>query len=199
MMGLVEDIRREGFDLRFLSLGGGLGVDYDRRGGAPGGKELVDAVGDVVSEDLTLIVEPGRSIVADAGILVCRVLGLKTCGDKRFLVVDASMSELLRPALYGAEHHIGFIEPVGGTPVTVDVVGPVCESADFLGRNRLLAVPAEGTGLAVYDTGAYGFTMSSNYNLRGRPAEYVVDGDRLRRVRRAETFEDTMRQFDGNV
>jgi diaminopimelate decarboxylase len=196
MMKLVEEIRLEGFDLKFLSIGGGLGIDYDRREGAPQGDRLVDAVRNIVADDITLIVEPGRSIVADAGIMVCRVLGVKANGDKRFVVVDASMSELIRPSLYDAKHHIGFIEPVDGTAETYDVVGPVCESADFLGKDRRLATPEEGVGLVVYDTGAYGYTMSSNYNARMRPPEYLVSGGTLRRVRRAESFDDYMRLFE---
>ncbi len=196
MMKLVGDIRRKGFDIKFLSIGGGLGIDYERQGGTLGGNRLIDVVRDIVADDITLIVEPGRSIVADAGILVCRVLGVKTSGDKRFVVVDASMSELIRPSLYDAQHHIGFVEPVDGTTETYDIVGPVCESADFLGKNRTLPTPEEGTGLVVYDTGAYGYTMSSNYNARMRPPEYLVDGDRLRQVRRAESFDDYMRLFE---
>ena len=159
---------------------------------------MIAAVGDIVADDITLIVEPGRSIVADAGVLVCRVIGVKTSGDKRFVVVDASMSEPIRPSLYDAQHPIGFIEPVDGAAETYDVVGPVCESADFLGKNRRLSTPEEGVGLVVYDTGAYGYTMSSNYNARMRPPEYLVDGSSLRRVRRAESFDDYMRLFEGS-
>jgi len=145
--------------------------------------------------DVTLIVEPGRSIVGSAGALVCRVIGTKRNGNKRFIVTDGSMTELIRPSLYGAHHHIDFVEPVDGETATYDVVGPVCESADYLGRDRVLAAPGEGTGIAVLDTGAYGYVMSSNYNARTRPAEYLVDGDELTCIRRRETFDDYMRFF----
>lgn len=196
MSGLVTDIRRKGFDLEYLNLGGGLGIDYERRLPTPGPERLIDAIRGVLPEDLTLIVEPGRSIVANAGVLVTRVIGVKANGDKRFVVVDASMTELIRPSLYDAYHHIDFAEPVAGPLETFDIVGPVCESADFLGRARKLPTPGEGTAMVIYDAGAYGYVMSSNYNARMRPPEYLVDGGRLREIRRAETFDDYMRLFD---
>jgi diaminopimelate decarboxylase len=189
MMKYAGLLRREGFEPRFINIGGGLGIAYDRGTTAPGPKELWEALSDCVAENITLIIEPGRSIVADAGVLVARVIGVKTNDDKRFVVVDASMTELIRPSLYGAYHHIDFIEPVGGEAKLFDIVGPVCESADFLGKDRQLATPHEGAG---------GFAMSSNYNARLRPPEYLVDGDRLTEIRRAETFEDHMRFFDSH-
>jgi len=115
---------------------------------------------------------------------------VKHNGDKHFIVTDGSMATLIRPSLYGAYHHIGFIEPVDGEPRVFDVVGPVCESADFLGKARALPTPHEDAGLVVYDAGAYGYAMSSSYNLQLRPAEYLVDGDRVTQIRRAETFDD---------
>jgi diaminopimelate decarboxylase len=199
MMQSVESIRRRGFDVKFLNIGGGLGIDYERTNALPGQEDLIDAVKEQLTEDLTLIVEPGRSIVGDAGVLVARVIGVKTTGNKHFIVIDGSMTELIRPSLYGAYHHIGFIQPVAGEINTYDVVGPVCESADFLGKDRELATPHEGAGIAVFDTGAYGYAMGSNYNARTRPPEYLVDGDRWMLIRRAEHFDDTMRFYDFDV
>jgi diaminopimelate decarboxylase len=196
MMQSADAIRQEGFDLRYLNIGGGLGIDYERQASVPDQADLIEAIRDMLTDDITLIIEPGRSIVASAGVLVGRVIGVKTSGDKHFIVADASMAELIRPSLYDAHHHIGFIEPVDGEVKTYDVVGPVCESADFLGKNRKLPTPREGTGLVVYDAGAYGYAMSSNYNARMRPPEYLVDGDRLRRIRRAENFDHHMRLFE---
>ncbi len=180
----------QGFPLRYLNLGGGLGID-DRRGGDfPTPADLIGAIRDLLPPAASLIVEPGRSIVGNAGVLICRVLGVKTNGEKHFIVTDGSMAELIRPSLYGAYHHIAFSEPVDGALQTFDIVGPVCESADFLGKARELPTPSEGVGVVVYDAGAYGYAMSSNYNLRLRPAEYLVAGERLMRIRRAETFDD---------
>ncbi len=191
LMGdLITAVREQGFELRYLNLGGGLGIDYERAGGTPTPRELLDALRGRLPDDLTLIVEPGRSIVGNAGALICRVTGVKRNGDKHFIVTDGSMAALIRPSLYDAYHHIGFIEPVDGEPQVFDIVGPVCESADFLGKARALPTPHEDAGLIVYDAGAYGYAMSSSYNLQLRPAEYLTDGARVTQIRRAETFED---------
>lgn len=191
LMGdLITAVREQGFELRYLNLGGGLGIDYERAGGTPTPQELLDALRGRLPDDLTLIVEPGRSIVGNAGALICRVTGVKRNGDKHFIVTDGSMAALIRPSLYDAYHHIGFIEPVDGEPQVFDIVGPVCESADFLGKARALPTPHEDAGLIVYDAGAYGYAMSSSYNLQLRPAEYLTDGARVTQIRRAETFED---------
>jgi len=190
MSDLSATIRQQGFDLRYLNLGGGLGIDYERAGGIPTPRDLLSALRGLLPDGLTLIVEPGRSIVGTAGVLICRVIGVKRNGDKHFIVTDGSMATLIRPSLYGAYHHIDFIEPVGDEARVFDVVGPVCESADFLGKARILPTPHENTGLVVYDAGAYGYAMSSSYNLHLRPAEYLVDGERVTQIRRAETFED---------
>lgn len=191
LMGdLTTTVRQQGFDMRYLNLGGGLGIDYERAGETPTPQELLDALRGRLPDDLTLIVEPGRSIAGNAGVLICRVIGVKRNGDKHFIVTDGSMAALIRPSLYGAYHHIGFVEPVDGEPRVFDVVGPVCESADFLGKARTLPTPHEDAGLVVYDAGAYGYAMSSSYNLQLRPAEYLVDGDRVTQIRCAETFDD---------
>lgn len=179
-----------------LTWGGGLGIDYERTGDLPSREELIRSIKDQLPKDVKLIIEPGRSIIGDAGILVSKVIGVKSNADKNFIVIDGSMAELIRPSLYDAYHHIDFIEPVKGERQIFDVVGPICESADFLGKERELPTPEEGAGLAVFDAGAYGFIMGSNYNLKMKPAEYLVDVRQLFRVRRAETMDDYMRLFE---
>jgi diaminopimelate decarboxylase len=142
---------------------------------------------------LTLVLEPGRSLVAPAGVLLTRVLYVKEGPARRFVIVDAGMNDLLRPALYDAYHRIEAVRPRGGRPELVDVVGPVCETSDFLARQRELERPEPGDVLAVRDAGAYGFVMSSNYNMRPRAAEVLIEAGRPRLVRRRETFEDLVR------
>ena len=194
MMELIEKIRAAGFDLKYLNIGGGLGIDYEKTGEyIPTPSHLIDSIRDVLTDDIGIIIEPGRSIIGNTAVFVNRVVGVKTNGNKHFIVTDGSMAELIRPSLYDAYQHIDFIEPVDGEVKTYDVVGPVCESADFLGKDRPLPTPHEGAGLIVHDAGAYCYAMSSNYNIKMRPPEYLVDGDRLIRIRRAETFEDYLR------
>jgi diaminopimelate decarboxylase len=202
-MGLMADYfemaREDGFPVKYLNIGGGLGIDYSRESETfPDPGDFVDSVGDLLPRDATLIIEPGRSIVGNAGILVCRVIGVKRGDARNFIVTDGSMAELLRPSLYQAVHQIGFIEPVDGDRKVFDIVGPVCESADVLGVNRELPTPREGVGVVVYDTGAYGYAMSSNYNARMRPPEYLVDGERLIQIRQAERFEEYLKLFEVN-
>ena len=197
MMEFIETIRDAGFDLRYLNIGGGLGIDYEKTGESiPTPSHLIDSVRDVLTDDIGLIIEPGRSIIGNSAVLVNRVTGVKTNGNKHFIVIDGSMAELIRPSLYDAYQHIDFIEPIDGEVATYDVVGPVCESADFLGQDRALPTPHEGAGLVVHDAGAYCYAMSSNYNLKMRPPEYLVDNDRLIQIRRSETFEEHMQLFE---
>ncbi len=197
MMEFIEKIRDAGFNLKYLNIGGGLGIDYEKTGESiPTPSHLIDSIRDVLTDDVGLIIEPGRSIIGNTAVLVNRVTGVKTNGNKHFIVIDGSMAELIRPSLYNAYQHIGFIEPIDGEVITYDVVGPVCESADFLGKDRALPTPHEGAGLVVYDAGAYCYAMSSNYNLKMRPPEYLVDNDRLIQIRRSETFEEHMRLFE---
>ena len=180
----------EGFALETIDLGGGLGVSYDGRG-VPDPRALAAAVLPAVERlPLTLVVEPGRSLVASAGILLTRVLYLKEGGARRFVIVDAGMNDLLRPALYDAHHRIEPVVAHGRPSELVDVVGPVCETSDFLARRRELERPEPGELLAVRDAGAYGFAMSSRYNMRPRAAEVLIEDGRARLVRRRETFED---------
>ena len=194
MMEWIEKIRAEGFELKYLNIGGGLGIDYEKTGeDIPTPSHLIDSIRDVLAENIAIIIEPGRSIIGNTAVFVNRVVGVKTNGNKHFIVTDGSMAELIRPSLYDAYQHIDFIEPVDGEVRTYDVVGPVCESADFLGKDRPLPTPHENAGLIVHDAGAYCYAMSSNYNIKMRPPEYLVDGNRLIRIRRAETFEDYLR------
>jgi diaminopimelate decarboxylase len=141
---------------------------------------------------VTVLLEPGRSIVGNAGLLLTRVLYRKDTGTKRFVVVDAAMNDLIRPALYGAHHDIRPVDErrLGTATETVDVVGPICESGDFLAKDRTLPRVEEGDLLAVMSAGAYGFAMASNYNTRPRAAEVLVDSNRYTIVRRRETYED---------
>jgi diaminopimelate decarboxylase len=190
---LAELSRRllaEGFPLSTIDVGGGLGVDYEGTG-VPGPAALAEVVLPILKGlPLTLLLEPGRSLVARAGALLARVLLVKETAAKRFVVVDAGMNDLLRPALYASYHRIEPVVLREGAPWRVDVVGPVCETGDFLARDRELPRVAPGDLLAVRDAGAYGFCMSSNYNLRPRAAEVLVDEAGARLVRRRETFDD---------
>ncbi|MDP7280176.1 MAG: diaminopimelate decarboxylase [Candidatus Poribacteria bacterium] len=197
MLSFIQEIETHGFNLQYLNIGGGLGIDYERNNpDLPTPKNLIDSVRSLLPSKLSLIIEPGRSIIGNAGLLVNRVTGVKSNGNKNFVVVDGSMAELIRPSLYNAYQHIDLIEPVDGEPKIFDVVGPVCESADFLGKNRKLPTPPEGTGLVVHDAGAYCYTMSSNYNLKMSPAEYLVHGNRLTQIRRQQTLDDYLQLFD---
>lgn len=180
--------RRRG--IRYYDLGGGFGIGYGQ--GAPLDPAAVAArvLPALAERGWQAVVEPGRYLVGDAGVLLTTVLGHKDCGGTRFLLVDAAMNDLLRPALYQAEHAIAPVELRAGAPKVVDVVGPICESGDFLARGRALAPCEPGDRLAVLATGAYGASMGSNYNSRCRPAEVLVDGAAVQVVRRRETFDD---------
>jgi len=191
VVNLVETLRSQGVPIRCLDVGGGLGIRYrDEDVPTPGqyAEVVLSAAGRL---GLTLVLEPGRSIVGNAGILLTRVLYNKETPDKRFVVVDAAMNDLIRPSLYDAYHEILPVrEARGRLSRTVDVVGPVCESGDFLARDRALPEVDEGELLAVMSAGAYGFVMASNYNARPRAPEVLVDGSRYAIVRRRESYED---------
>jgi len=193
LVALSRELLAQGFKLETLDLGGGLGVDYDGKG-APGLADFAAAVRPALEGlPLTLLLEPGRSLVAAAGMLLTRVLYLKQNGEKRFVIVDAGMNDLLRPALYQAHHRIEPARPRPGPAVVADIVGPVCESGDFLARGREVPPLEPGDLLAVRDAGAYAFVMSSNYNMRPRAAEALIEEGQLRLIRRRETFEDLVR------
>lgn len=187
----VRNFRSEdGADLRTLNLGGGFGIDYHGTGERFDPQPLGVAMLKIArSLGLDLIVEPGRSIVASAGLLLTKVEYLKKTAERNFAIVDASMTELIRPALYEAHHRIVPLQPRAGREV-YDVVGPVCESGDFLGLEREMPRLEQGDLLAVLDAGAYGMAMASNYNSRPRPAEILVDGHSTRVIRRRESVEE---------
>jgi len=189
VIGLVDRLRSDGIRLRHLDMGGGLGVRYrDETPPEPivHAAALRNLLEDRAHRDLEIILEPGRAIVANAGVLLTRVEYLKHTDHKNFAIVDAAMNDLLRPSLYGAWQAILPLRPRTDLPLTLyDVVGPVCETGDFLGKERELAL-AQGDLLAVRSAGAYGFTMSSNYNARPRAAEVLVDGATTHLVRRRE-------------
>jgi len=189
---LVDSLAEDGITLHHLDMGGGLGVPYrDETPPSPQayGEALRERLG---ARNLELILEPGRSIAANAGIMVTRVQSLKPGDARSFAIVDAAMNDLIRPSLYDAWQGI---EPVVDNPsaekAVYDVVGPVCETGDFLGKDRELAIQP-GDLLAVRSAGAYGFVMSSNYNARSRPPEILVDGNHVHLARRRETLEEQM-------
>ncbi|RVW48275.1 Diaminopimelate decarboxylase 1, chloroplastic [Vitis vinifera] len=258
MVNYIDEIRAQGFEISYLNIGGGLGIDYYHAGAVlPTPRDLIDTnytykSGNwvrkpsklwhiispaccnldmaykllvqfvmwiendaqmlietklpsgvrelVLSRDLNLIIEPGRSLIANTCCLVNRVTGVKTNGTKNFVVIDGSMAELIRPSLYDAYQHIELVSPPPSDAQisTFDVVGPVCESADFLGKDRELPTPPRGAGLVVHDAGAYCMSMASTYNLKMRPPEYWVEDDgSMSKIRHGETFEDHVRYFEG--
>jgi len=186
LLVLVDRLADCGIHLRHLDLGGGVGVRYSDEQ-PPLITDYVKAVRERIGErDLALVFEPGRYIVANAGVLLTRVEYLKHTEHKDFAIVDAAMNDLIRPALYQAWMGVKPVQPRGGEGRSYDVVGPICETGDFLAKSRTLDL-AEGDLLAVESAGAYGFVMSSNYNTRGRCAEVLVDADQAHEVRRRET------------
>jgi diaminopimelate decarboxylase len=190
LTGLLETIRGEGIDtLRFLDIGGGLGVSYSDEVSPDLARFARALVARVKPTGLTMLMEPGRFIVGNAGVLLTRVLYRKHSGGRDFLVCDAGMTELIRPSHYDAYHRIESVRPNGKT-MTADVVGPICESGDFLALGREMDAAVAGDLLAVHDVGAYGYVMASNYNTRPRGAEVLVDGERFAIVTARETYTD---------
>lgn len=191
IVSLSRSLIAQGFALRTIDMGGGLGVDYDGTG-APVPADLAALVlPEIQGLGLKLLLEPGRSLIAAAGVLLTRVVATKRNGEKLFVIADAGMNDLLRPSLYSAYHHIVNLSAVQGAPqVRADIVGPVCESGDFLARDREIAETKEGDLLAVLDAGAYSFSMASNYNFRPRAAEVLIEPGGPRLIRRRETFAD---------
>ncbi|KAF0862224.1 diaminopimelate decarboxylase [Pseudomonas sp. LD120] len=186
LLDLVDRLGECGIYLRHIDLGGGLGVRY-RDEEPPLAAAYIKAVRErLAGRELALVFEPGRFIVANAGVLLTRVEYLKHTEHKDFAIVDGAMNDLIRPALYQAWMDVSAVQPREAEPRTYDIVGPICETGDFLAKERALAL-AEGDLLAVHSAGAYGFVMSSNYNTRGRAAEVLVDGDQAVEVRRRET------------
>ncbi len=207
ILPLIDRLRGQGHTIEALDLGGGYGADYESQT-VPSAEQYAQGIVPLLqSKGLRLILEPGKSICANAAILLTRVLYTKQGGSKRFVIVDAGMNDLIRPSLYGAFH---FIWPAQTEPrfvptarsqelhlegsEVVDIVGPICEGADFLAKDRSIPPVQRGDLMAVFTAGAYGFTMSSNYNSRPRAPEVLVDGDQFQIIRRRETYEDLVAQ-----
>jgi diaminopimelate decarboxylase len=190
---LVVDLREEGIDIKYFDVGGGLGIPYEDDEVPPSpdqyGKALIEELGDF---GCTLVMEPGRAIAGNAGVLVGQVVYTKEGEDKRFIIGDTAMNDLIRPSLYSAYHGV---RPVKKTSEKqfADLVGPICESGDFMAKDRNLPKLEVGELFAVMSAGGYGFTMSSNYNSRPRPAEVMVKGDKYRVIRERESYEDLIK------
>jgi diaminopimelate decarboxylase len=203
VVDLAMQLRRDGVNIRYVDAGGGLGIDYHAdpgKGTTQRPEKAVEAYAAAlasglarVGDDVTLLLEPGRFLVAQAGALLTRVLYVKKNGKKTFVVTDAGMNDLIRPALYQAHHEIVPVTSRPGRKRVVDVVGPVCESGDFFARDRLLPELRAGDLVAILDAGAYGSSLTSNYNSRLRPAEVLLEGKSARLIRRRETMDDLMR------
>lgn len=194
LISLAELLRRAGVAVRYLDIGGGLGVAYGPGESTPDvGIYARRLLGRLQGSDYCLLLEPGRSIVGEAGVLLTRVLYCKRNGRKNFVIVDAGMNDLLRPALYGSYHEIRPVQRRAGVPIVADVVGPVCETGDFFARNRRLSPTRPGDLLAVSTVGAYAASLGSNYNSRLRPPEVLVEGRRFRLLRRREKYADLTR------
>jgi diaminopimelate decarboxylase len=192
VVALVKALRERAIEIRMVDIGGGLGIRY-REETPPTHEEYATVLLPALREaGATVLLEPGRSIAGNAGILLTRVLYRKDTGAKKFVVIDAAMNDLIRPSLYGAFHDILPVDETDRARAreTVDVVGPICESGDFLAKDRELAYVEQDDLLALMSAGAYGFAMASNYNTRPRAAEVLVDGNRYTIVRRRETYED---------
>jgi diaminopimelate decarboxylase len=204
---LIKTLRGQGHAIEYLNMGGGFGIHYRKKEGLPASAFAEVIVPGVKKAQCKLVLEPGRFSVGNAGILVSRVIYTKESGGKYFIIQDAAMNDLIRPTLYESFHRIWPVVPAAGLPAPpedyeadipgtrrADVVGPVCESGDFLAKDRLLPPMARGELLATFSAGAYGMAMSSNYNGRPRAAEVLVEGVHHRLIRRRETFEDLVRQ-----
>lgn len=192
--GLVKKLRALGMEIQYVNVGGGLGIVYNEENPPT----LADYAGEITSAlkkmQVQGIFEPGRVLMGNAGVLITEVLYLKKTKEKNFVVVDAGMGDLFRPAFYSAHHEISPVNLQGEREsLRADIVGPICESGDFLAKNREIPAVTPGEYLAVFSAGAYGFSMASNYNSRRRPAEVLVEGHAFRIIRKRETYEDLMR------
>ncbi|MFH1017295.1 MAG: diaminopimelate decarboxylase [Pseudomonadota bacterium] len=192
-LDFIHDLRSKGIPIEILDFGGGLGVTYTHET-PPSPEEYASAIAGLLKgEKLRVIIEPGRAMVANTGVLLTRVLHLKRNEAKTFVIVDAAMNDLIRPSLYGAEHEIVPVTKTNRPAILADIVGPVCETSDFLGKARRIQEPEEGDLLCVRTAGAYGFSMASQYNARPRPAEILVRGSQVDLVRARESFDDLIR------
>ncbi|MBX3236246.1 MAG: diaminopimelate decarboxylase [Nitrospiraceae bacterium] len=195
VLGLVQTLKEQGINIRYINIGGGLGITYSDET-PPQPKDLAEAISPLVRDlKCVLIMEPGRVIVGNAGVLITKVLYTKDGEAKRFLIVDAAMNDLIRPSLYGAYHDIRPLHEnsIHNPKHMVDVVGPVCESGDFLAKDRQLPEMKAGELMAVMSAGAYGFVMSSNYNSRPRVPEVLVNEGQIHVIRSRETYEDLVK------
>lgn len=193
LQALIERLGEAGIHITYLDLGGGLGITYDKEE-PPHPKEYAAALKEELGmEDMILILEPGRVIMGNAGILVTQVLYTKTAHEKEFIIVDAAMNDLIRPSLYGSFHGIQPVKMVGRKKVRADIVGPICETGDFFAKDREVESLEPGELMAIMSSGAYGFSMASNYNSRPRVAEVMVKGDQYYVIRARETYEDLIR------
>ncbi len=194
LLDLVEELRGDGIELRSLDLGGGFGLGYTEEGD-PDPRVFADAVAPhLATSGLQLVLEPGRFLVGHSGVLLTRVLYVKEMGQKTFVITDAGMNDLLRPSHYASYHRVSETRrPKQGVVRPVDIVGPICESGDFLALDREMPLPEPGDVLAIHTVGAYGFSMASSYNSRRRPAEVLVEGERGRLIRKRETYQDLVR------
>ena len=193
VLSFLDQLREEGITLEYLDVGGGLGIIYNDEKPQTA-QDFADAILPfLLRSKLKIIMEPGRFIVGNAGILVTKVLYLKDNGFKKFLIVDGGMNDLIRPALYDAYHEIVPLRQNGSKRIKMDVVGPICESGDYFAKDRYLPALKKDDLLAVMSAGAYGYVMASNYNVRGRPPEVMVKGRQFEVVKPRETFEDLIR------
>ncbi|HEX5284697.1 MAG TPA: diaminopimelate decarboxylase [Bryocella sp.] len=190
---LIEDLRSDGIKIEYLDAGGGFGIEYGRAPFNPAERvaDYAHAIRSALEGlGVHLLLEPGRFLIAQAGALVSRVLYTKQNGSKRFIITDAAMNDLIRPALYGAHHEIIPVLQSNAPKEVADIVGPVCESGDFFARDREIEQLHAGELVALLDAGAYGMSLSSHYNTRVRPAEVLIEGEKLRLIRRRETLDD---------
>lgn len=190
---LLKRLRAEGLDIRYMDMGGGLGITYDKEEPPHPSKYGEAVIQGTKGLDVTLIFEPGRSMVGNAGILATKVVYTKKGSEKNFVIVDAAMNDLARPSLYGSYHAIKAVKANSKSEITADVVGPICESGDFLAKDRAIPEVKAGDALALMSAGAYGFSMSSNYNTRPRAAEVMVSGREFFVIRKRENLKDLIR------
>lgn len=185
---LVFELKKDGIELNYFNMGGGLGIRYRPEDEVPSPKELADTIIPVVKQTgLKLIIEPGRSIVGEAGALVTKVIFLKDKGDKHFVIVDSGMNDLLRPSIYNAYHHIVAVKQ-NEKKIKADIVGPICETGDFFGLDRDIDWVNRGDYIAILSAGAYGASMSSNYNVRPKAMEVLIDGEKFSIIKEREDY-----------
>ena len=188
---LIAELEKKGVSIAHIDVGGGLGIKYQDENIINKDVFISTIVSELKDLNIMILFEPGRSIVGDCGILVSRVQYIKESDEKNFLILDASMSELIRPPLYNAHHNITVVRRTDVEQKNYDVVGPVCESADFLGKNRLMNINVSDL-VVIEDVGAYGFVLSSNYNTRPKPAEYIISNGNINKIRSADTLDQIL-------